>query len=158
MKNLITLIIALVFTLGATAQTAQEYFEIERDALKMEKKAMIKRAIFLTSEESEVFWPFYDEYNEKLGEIRMELYQLIIDYTNNMNTLSGKDAETMWKRKLENDEKTLKLNKKYFRKLLNLLDGSKAVRYFQAESKIQTMVDAHIAAEVPLYVDPKSVN
>ena len=157
MKNFITLIVALVFTLGATAQTAEEYFEIERDALKMDKKAMIKRAVFLTKEESAVFWPFYEEFNQKLGEIRMEEYQLIIDYTNNMNTLSGKDAESMWKKKLSIDQARLDLNRKYFKKLLNKIDGSKAVRYFQAEAKIQNMVDAHVSSEVPLYVDPKSV-
>jgi len=157
MKKIITLVVALVVSLGSYAQTADEYSEIVRDALKMEKKAMIKQAIFLTNEESEVFWPLYEEYNKKLGDLRMETYQLIIDYTNNMNTLSGKQAETMWKKKLKIDKEMLKLNKKYYKKLLNRIDGSKAVRYFQAENKIQAMVDAHIANEVPLYLDPKPV-
>ena len=55
-----------------------------------------------------------------------------------LNSLKLKDAST-------------KLEKKYYKKFLKILPATKTVRYFQAENKIKTLINAKLALEIPLF-------
>ncbi len=151
MKKLI-IGIALVFvTTGIFAQNANDYMEVTRDVIKTEKKAAIAEAMQLTDQESTVFWPLYNEYNEKMYVENSKLINTIKDYANNYDKMTDEKAKELWTKAMKIDSDLLKLEKSYFKKFVKIMPATKAVRYFQAESKIKSLVDAKLALEIPLF-------
>ena len=43
-----------------------------------------------------------------------------------------------------------KLEKSYYKKFKKILPAGKAAKFFQVENKIETMIDAQLALEIPL--------
>ena len=44
----------------------------------------------------------------------------------------------------------LALKKGYYKKFKKILPAGKAVRFFQAENKIETLINAELALEIPM--------
>jgi hypothetical protein len=64
MKKLNLLLIALVLGITVNAQDFNDYLEVSREVLKTEKKALIADLMQFSSEESQAFWPVYNEYED----------------------------------------------------------------------------------------------
>ncbi len=153
MKKLIIGIVFVFAGAGLFAQNANDYLEVTRGVLKKEKKAAIAEVMQLTEEESTTFWPLYNEYNDKMYSINTRLYNVIKDYSDNYVSMTDEKAKELWTEVIKIDQDLLKLHKSYFKKFDKILSTIKAVRYFQAENKIKTMVDAELAMQIPLFED-----
>jgi len=47
-------------------------------------------------------------------------------------------------------QEVLKLKKTYYTKFKKILTAGKAARFFQAENKIETLINAELAFDIPL--------
>ncbi len=150
MKRLIITLTFALFVGIAFSQTLNDYMEVQRAALKTEKKAIVAEAMELTEEESTVFWPLYNEYNEKKYIINTKVYNLIQKYTDDYETLTNEQAVELWNENMKIQNENSKLENTYFKKFLKIMDGKKVVRYFQTENKIADIVNYQITMEVPL--------
>ena len=150
MKKLL-LLMAVVF-LGTTlsAQTLDDYMEIQREALKTEKKAIVTEAMMFTEVESAAFWPLYNEYNNKMYELNTELLGVIKKFAENYETMNDEAAIELGMASILVDQNLLKLEKQYFKKFQKILPGKKVLRYFQVENKVKALIDAQMALEIPL--------
>ena len=148
-KSLITLLI-LAFGISLSAQNLDDYMEVQRGVLKTEKKAIVADAMFFTEEESTVFWPLYNEYNDKMYVLNTKAYNLIKDYAANYETLTDEKAVELWNNNMDIKAEIAKLEKHYFSKFQKILLCKKAARYFQLENKIRTLINAELALEIPL--------
>ncbi|MEN8138678.1 MAG: hypothetical protein ABFR62_09605 [Bacteroidota bacterium] len=155
MRNLLLVIVFIFIGSGLSAQNNEaDYLELQKETLKVEKKALIADAMILTNEESEVFWPLYDEYNAKKFELKKEFYFLLKSYFESTEEqLTDKEATKIWKKKIQLNADLNKLEKKYFNKMINKLPPVKVVRYFQAENKVDALISAELASEIPLLGD-----
>lgn len=151
MKKIIFGILFVFVSTGLFAQTQSDYIEITREVMKTEKKAAIAEAMQLSDTESTVFWPLYNEYNEKMYAINTKLVNVINDYAKNYQSMSDEKAKDLWTNAMKIETELLKLEKTYFKKFLKILPATKAVRYLQAENKIKSLVDAELALEIPLF-------
>ncbi len=140
----------LFFAATMFAQSTNDYMEVERAALKTEKKAIIAEAMVFTDEESKVFWPLYNEYSEKKYIINTNVYNNITDYADNYEALSDEKAIELWNNSMKYKSELAKLEKSYFKKFLKILPGKKAARYFQLENKLHMLISAELALEIPL--------
>ncbi len=140
----------LFFATTIMAQNINDYMEVERAALKTEKKAIVAEAMNFTDDESKVFWPLYNEYNEKKYVINTKVYNNIVDFAENYETLSDEKAIELWTNSMKYSDELLKLQKTYFKHFLKILSGKKTARYFQVENKINMMINAQLALEIPL--------
>jgi hypothetical protein len=77
------------------SQSADDYIEIQRSVLKTEKKAAITEVMQFTEAESEVFWPLYNEYNEKMYATQTKRVKLIKDFAENFDTMTDEKADEM---------------------------------------------------------------
>jgi len=150
MKKIILGLSMLFFAATMMAQNTQDYMEVERAALKTEKKAIVAEAMVFTEEESKVFWPLYNEYNEKQYVINTKVYNTIVDYAENFDTLTDEKALELWNSSMQQSEELLRLKKTYFKKFQKILSGKKVVRYFQVENKVWALISAELALEIPL--------
>ena len=150
MKNLFILCIASILSMGALAQHNESYTEVMRSALKTEKKAMVADAMTFSQQESEVFWPLYNEYQEKLYASNSKYLKIIQDFANNFDAMSDDRATDLIKRMNAYDSELLKLKKKYTKKFSRIMSPAKVIRYFQVENKINVLIDFQTSTEVPL--------
>ena len=132
------------------SQSVSEFIEIQRLALKAEKKVLVDDAMELSDAESNVFWPLYDEYNDKTYTLKSRVYDLILDYANNYLSMDDEKAVELWNEKMKIDGELLSLQKQYFKKFLKVLPGETAVRYFQVENKISMIINAELADLIPM--------
>jgi len=149
MKKTISLLSALLITISLYSQTADDYIEITRSLLKTEKKAAIAETMELSSAESEVFWPLYNEFNEKLYTIQSKRVKIIKDFAENFETLSDEKADELMTSYMGVKQEIMNLNKQYYKKFKKILPAGKAAKYFQAENKIAAIVDFQLASEIP---------
>ena len=150
MKKILFVVLIAFLGSNLVAQTLDDYMEVQREALKTEKKAVVAEAMMFTDAESTVFWPLYNEYNNKMYTHNTDLYKLIKKFAENYETISDENAVELWNAAMKIEASLASLEKQYFKKFLKIMPGKKAMRYFQVESKIKTLIDAQMALEIPL--------
>jgi hypothetical protein len=138
------------FGLAMVAQQENDYLEVMRSALKTEKKAMIAEVMTFTQEESVAFWPLYNEYQGKLYTANTKYLGIIKDFADKFETMNDEDAMDLMNRLNAYDAEILKLRKTYIKKFNKILPTKKVLRYFQAENKIDILIDFEIANSIPL--------
>jgi len=75
---------------------------------------------------------------------------LIHDYSKNFGRLTDEKTDQLWLSSIAYSQEILKLEKQYYKKFKKILPAGKAARFFQAENKIKTMINANLALEIPL--------
>ena len=150
MKTLYTFLFAFTISIAVNAQTDNDYLEIARDVLKTEKKAAIASAMNLSEEESTPFWNLYNEYQGKVYLVQNKRIAIITDFVENFESLSDEKADELYTGSLAYQTELLKLEKSYYKKFKKILPAGKAARFFQIENKIETMIDAQLALDIPL--------
>lgn len=150
MRKIIIAAVALVFTLNSFTQTDDDYITMARDILKTEKKAALAEVLDLSDAESAPFWALYDEYQEKLYLTQNKRIALINDFSDNFESLTDEKADELFKNLMGYKSDILKLKKQYYKKFKKVISTGETARFFQAENKIETLIDAQLALEIPL--------
>lgn len=150
MKKLIYTFVFVFLSGIAFSQTANDYLEVQRAALKTEKKALVAEAMQLTEDESTVFWPLYNEYNEQKYKLNTKTYYLILKFAKKYETLTDEQAIELWKSNMKLKNEQSRLEASYFKKFQKILSGKKVLRYFQTESKIASLINFQMSLEIPL--------
>ena len=150
MKKSLLIISAFIFSLTIQAQTDNDYLELTREILKVEKKAAVADAMLLADAESQPFWNLYNEYQGKLYEIQNKRIAIIKDFAENYESLGDVKADELWKSFMKYNKELLKLKTAYYAKFKKILPAGKAARFMQIENKIETMINAQLALEIPL--------
>ena len=140
----------LTLGLSTFAQNNNDYLEYSRSILNAEKKAIVSEAMMLSEEQSKVFWPLYNELNEKLFQVESKTYDLIMDYAENFEKMTDEKADELWTKATSAQEERGKLLSSYYGKFKKVLPAGLVVKYFQVENKIDIMIDAALAMEIPL--------
>ena len=149
MKKLIIGILMLFVGSTIMAQTVNDYLELTRSVLQTEKKAAIAEIMQFTDAEATVFWPLYNEFNEKLYTVGNRQVAIIMDYAENYENLTDEKADELWTSYMKVESDYLKIEKQYYKKFKKILPAGKVAQYFQAENKINTLIDAQLAIEIP---------
>jgi len=128
MKYLISLFVLLISISFLSAQKPGR----ERIAEKVEahKIAFITNELNLTPEESQKFWPLYNEYSAKERDLRPE-------FKGRPESATESEANEIINRFFENEEKRLNLMKNYYQKFKAVLPATKVVRLHFAERKFK---------------------
>lgn len=151
-KTIITLFLCVI-SLSLFAQTENDYIEVVRSVLKTEKKAVIAEVMELTEAESGPFWELYNEYDFELSKVQNIRLNAIKEYADEYGILTDEKADALWSEVMDFKTASLKLEKTYYKKFKKILPAAKAAKYFQAENKIEAMVAASIAAQVPMIIE-----
>lgn len=150
MKKSVLVSIAIIFSsVQLFAQSEDDYIEIVRDVLKTEKKVAIAEVMELSPTESAPFWELYNEYNFEMSKILNQRVALIKDFASSYENMTDEKADEIWTNALSYQQQLLKLKKRYYKKFKKIMPAGKAAMYFQAENKIEAMVNATLAMEIP---------
>jgi len=150
MKRITVLLITFVLGFTVNAQDFNDYLEVSREVLKTEKKALIAEVMQFTSEESQAFWPLYNEYEQKKYEINTRYFNMVQKFADNYEKMSDEVAVEVINEFIGIEQALVKLEKSYAKKFQKILTPQKTIRYLQAENKIKALIDAEMALQIPL--------
>ena len=150
MKKILFAVTAIALSISINAQTDNDYLELTREVLKAEKKVAVTEAMQLTEVESQPFWNLYNEYQAALYIVQNKRIAIIKDFSDNFESLSDEKADELWVGSLNHRKELLKLKKKYYAKFKKVVSPGKAARFMQLENKIESLIDAQLALEIPL--------
>jgi hypothetical protein len=150
MRTIFTILFIAILSNTAFTQTLDDYIEIARDVLNTEKKAAVAEAMELSDEESAPFWDLYNEFSMEANRVHNQRIALIKDFANNFENMSDEKADELWQGALSYQQQLLKLKKSYYKKFKKIITPGKAAKYFQIENKIEALINAELALEIPL--------
>ena len=134
MKKIVTILMLVVASIGATAQQQDEVLKKIESA----KIALITERLNLTPEQAQQFWPIYNEFYDRQKEIR----SVFNEARKNIDPQKATDAEN--KRLLELGmqvkENQLKLEKEYTDRMLSVITSRQMVELRRAESDFRNML------------------
>jgi len=122
----------LLFGIMLMAGSAMAQQTPKKDAVEALKVAYINTRLALTPKEAEVFWPLYNEYQDKRDNLRMEQRKLRKDVKDNFENMTDKELETMIDQDLDFKQKELDLAKEFNKKMKAVLPMKKAALYYKA--------------------------
>jgi hypothetical protein len=149
MKKLNLLLIALVLGISVNAQDFNDYLEVSREVLKTEKKALIADLMQFSSEESQAFWPLYNEYEDAKYKVNTRYFNLVQKFADNFENMTDEVATEVINESISVKQELVKLEKSYAKKFMKILTPKRTIKYLQAENKIKALIDAEMALEIP---------
>ena len=133
MKNLMILLAVLTFT-RAFAQPPE--MEERKEKMNAMRVGFITDALDLSSDEAQVFWPVYNEKNDKIESLKKEGVQKMHKLKKegkSLDALSDKELSVIMTEKLNNEKTIAQLNMDYHKKFLELIGTKKTFQLYEAE-------------------------
>ena len=154
LRTALVLFAGLVWTVPTVAQDERDVIEVIRTQIQADRQALVAQNMALDPTESEAFWPVYREFQLERSKISDRRVNLIMEFRDNYTNLGNDRAEELLKEAIKVDEDRLKLWKKYRRQFNRILPASKTLRFFQIESKLDTIINFDLARSIPLAIMP----
>jgi hypothetical protein len=131
MKKLVLSLTLLLFTtITVVAQG------INRDKIKALKTAHITNALSLTSSEAEKFWPVYNEFDQKIHQMKTLKHRQLsrkIRLAGGIEKLSEAEADSVLREYIEIDFNIANEKKKLHNKLTGIISSKKIIKLLKAE-------------------------
>ena len=134
---------------GEEENLAQSDFELMRSDIRTKKATMIADRMKFTDQEAAAFWPVYRQYETDLAAINDKKVSIMKDYMKHHESLNDKQAKQLADDVFDVDRRTLDLRARCFSSLEKALPAKTIVRWLQLERRLQLLVDAQIAQNVP---------
>ena len=135
---------------GAADSVSESDFELLRSDIRTKKAAMIADRMKFTDREAAAFWPVYRPYEADLAAINDKKVSIMKDYVGSHESLTDQQAKRLAEDVFDVDQKTLDLRAKCFGALEKALPAKTIVRWLQLERRLQLLVDAQLAKDLPV--------
>jgi hypothetical protein len=112
----------------------QSFSQGDKDKIEAMRMNFISKKIELSINESEKFWPIYNEYIDKIKAIKKNLRQ---SYRRKSGALTEKDAEELIFLELQSKQAETDLYKIYIEKLKSIIGSKKMVKLHMAEEEFK---------------------
>lgn len=131
--NILMLQLIFFITTGLFAQPGHEG---TRDQIQSMKVAFITNELSLTPEESQQFWPLYNQRQEKIEEIKRS----VSDPGSKIMYMSDEELDNFVMKQFEAKKKEVDLNMEYYQKFKKFLPIRKIAQLPGAEMKFNKML------------------
>jgi hypothetical protein len=142
---------------GASAPQAADQDEdltsdlaLTRASIQLRRQAIVTSVMDLAPKEAEAFWPLYREYRMEMAKVGDRVSKLLVDYAGQYDTLTDEQARKIMKEWLSIENAKMSVKSKYVSKFQKILPARKTMRFFQADNKLDAVINAQLASVVPL--------
>jgi hypothetical protein len=148
----VTLAAAALLSLGAAggAQTAKDTLEVTRQAVESQRRILVSGALPMTDAEADAFWPLFDAYEKERRPLDERANTLVADFLAGAATLTDAQAKAMVEEALAIEEGRVRVRRTYFGRMVKAIPARKVARFFQIDNKLDSVVRADVAKQVPL--------
>ncbi|TAF92582.1 MAG: hypothetical protein EAZ14_10295 [Runella slithyformis] len=126
------IVIALAFTTTANAQ------EGGNSKLESAKIGLITNRLNLSTDQAALFWPVYNEFDDKKKEIRKSLRKLVVE-TNTLTTSDEKILANL-REGLNLQQKEVDVEREYMAKFLKVINVRQLAELYKAEQLFTSML------------------
>lgn len=145
----VTLNLALI-GFEAVAADAARTMQKQREQVQADRKAVIGKAMQLSSTQTEQFWALYDKYSAERKKNNDFWQKIVLEYAKHYPQVPDDVANRIMDDWLKIENQDVKLKKKYVRKFKSILTPQQLVRYFQTENKLDALFNSRVAEQIPL--------
>ena len=131
MKNLII----LLFVFSTSFSFSQT--ETKNDKVETMKIAFLTNKLNLTAKEAQLFWPLYNEYNQKMETLRKAKKSEYDEIKSKNSTPTDKEITAYMEEVFITKQKELDLQKEYYNKYTKILSMKKVAQLYQAENQFK---------------------
>jgi len=123
---------------------------LTRASIQLRRQAIITSVMDLSAAESQTFWPLYREYRIAMAKVGDRVQQLLVDYSGQYDTLTDDQAKKIMQEWLSIEKAKIDVKSKYISRFQKILPARKVMRFFQADNKLDAVLNAQLASVVPL--------
>lgn len=148
---LFVLLAILVFPHGQAADlTDEDAVQVLRSVMKVDREAVVTKALQLTAAESEKFWPLYHEYRAEMDKVGDGLLKVMQNYASFYPDVPQQPAETMLNDLARLEDQQSAVRAEHLKKVGKVLPASKTLRYAQVDNRLALALRVALAAKIPL--------
>jgi hypothetical protein len=136
-------------TAPSQATVDQAIEQLRKDA-RTDINTLITASMQFTSDEAAKFWPLYKTYEQTRKGLTDERLAIVKEYAKNFSAMTDAKALELMQRALGLEEKTAAAKRGFLAELQKAFPGKTVARYYQVNARIDMLVDAMFAGEVPL--------
>ena len=149
MKKYIFIIAALFMASFAYTQSNKEEVDLMQAAFGMDKKAVVADFVKPSASQKDAFWKLYDEYETQRKELGKQRIELLKQYADQYQTMTGQQADAWTLKVIDLQKKTDNLIATYYTKVKAISDGLVATQFYQIENFILVAIRSEILQAVP---------
>jgi hypothetical protein len=136
------LVLTFWFCMAACAATAESVVRGSRqpaaDPMDAVKKSIIEKALHLTPQQCEAFWPLYDAYQQRLRVILDRRFELTRYFTEKQDALSEEEARRVVDAYLDLETERLSLRRSAMASFGEVLPAQALFNFLQLEMKVES--------------------
>ena len=129
---------------------AMEELQLTREVIGAERQAIVTRAMDLTPEEMQGFWPLYRQYRQEAAKVGDRIVALISMYAENYEGLTDEVADKLLTEFVNIEKTRASLKAKYLPRFKKVLPAKKVARFYQLENKLDIVILNEMAESIPL--------
>ncbi len=124
--------------------------ELTRATIRARRQEIVAASMSLSADEANAFWPLYLQYRAAQDALAARDAKLILDYSETWESLTDEKARALLDEAVAVEGERAKLRQQYVKRFAKVLPGVKLARFFQVESKLDTVIRMELAAGIPL--------
>jgi hypothetical protein len=134
----------------AVAQTVKEKLDLTREAVESQRRVLVSGSLRLSDAEAKAFWPLYDDYEKERKPYDERANKLIADFLASAATVTDAQAKAMLDEAFRIDEGRVKVRRSWYDRMAKAIPPRQLARFYQIENKLDSVVRADIAKQIPL--------
>jgi hypothetical protein len=138
----------VVITFPLLAQTTDQ--PLDSVTIRANRLSIVAENVLMKVEQSDVFWPIYHRYSREMLKINDRISLLIQDYARHYQTMTDEKAEALLAESIQIEKDRVILLESYVKEFKKVLPSKVAVRFYQVENKLDTVIQYELAAQIPL--------
>ena len=130
----------------------KDEMELTAELIKTKRKLVVLKNINLNEREKGKFWPLYKKFRSSMERLENEKHKMIGSYADSYKSesLTDKKALDLLRKAIDLRKKKLQIWNVYIGKFEEVLPPKKVVRFYQVESKLDTITDFERSKVIPL--------
>jgi hypothetical protein len=124
--------------------------ELTRAAIQLRRQALVTAVMDLAPKEAEEFWPLYREYRMEMAKVGDRLSRLLVQYSEQYDSLTDEEAVKIMEEYISIERAKNRVKRNFVARFRKILPARKVMRFFQADNKLDALVNAELASIVPL--------
>lgn len=149
MKNVLSTVVAICFSMMAMAQSNKEDIAIIQGMFGKAKKDLVTQYMTIPADKADAFWKTYDDYEAARTELGRERIKLIEDYANSYTAMDDKTSDALMKRKMKWLTNYSKMQSKYYGSISKVIGAAQASKFMQLEDYIENNIRLAVQESIP---------
>jgi Spy/CpxP family protein refolding chaperone len=143
------LALAALLAVPAVASAQATDIAVTRQQIQADRQAIVAQNLPLTESQATAFWPLYQAYRVEVGKLVDQRINLLMTPTT-ADTATDKEINDALNKWVQLGGQYAKLQGDWMKKFQPVLGAKGTVRFYQIETRLDLIVQAALASEIPL--------